>query len=162
MSGDRYELFRLMLQTGDALRKHRFTDIPPGIFKTLHLIERYGEEMNINGIQGKAMSVSDISASFQVSKPAISRMLKDCEKRGYVIRTTPSDDKRRSVLFISELGSKTLAQGHHEIRNLSIYFLDVIGEEDVETLKRIIKKLLKCIDDTEKGVEAYDEIEEVS
>lgn len=162
MSEDRYELFKLMLQAGDALKSFRLSEIPPGIFKTLHLIEKYGEEMNLNGIQGKAMSVSDISASYKVSKPAISRMLKDCEQKGYVVRTSPSEDKRRSVLFITQLGLDSLKKAHEDVKEASLYFMEMIGKEDVETLKRIIRKLITCIEDTEKGVEAYDETKEVS
>ena len=88
---------------------------------------------------GKMMS-GDIAKNACVSTARVANMIKVAEDKGLVIRQGVDDDKRRTLVVLTDLGRKTGEKLYLEaVDNFSKY-LEYIGEEDTEILLRIMNK----------------------
>lgn len=74
--------------------------------------------------------VSDIVKEFQASAPAISKHLRSCEAKGYIERITDKDDRRNTIIIITEYGQKVFNKTKSELSVFKSHLLNKICIEE--------------------------------
>lgn len=90
--------------------------------------------------QVEMIKMSEISTYFHITPAAVSQMIKEYERKGWVERTVLSQDRRSVYLKVTDEGLKMLKQNEEEAMKDLIDFLAFIGEEDSDALIRILEK----------------------
>ncbi|WP_410220149.1 MarR family winged helix-turn-helix transcriptional regulator [Pedobacter sp.] len=118
------------------------------IFKITRLIKKQDQgllfsatEMNIIGhLDRNPQSLpSDLAALEQVSAQAISQCLNNLEQQEFILRTTDSKDKRKSLISLSKNGQLKLSQLKHT-RDMWLQKIidERLDEKEIELLNKII------------------------
>lgn len=90
---------------------------------------------------GEKIKISDLSMFMNVSKPAITFMITDLEKRGLVERIYDKQDRRRIFLSLTEKGEEFVEKSEEEANNFFAQVFEKLGEHDSDELIRIFEKL---------------------
>ncbi len=93
------------------------------------------------------MKTSEISKTLKVTKPAITQMINDLEKKGYVERKLTKNDRRVVYVCLTEEGNAFLHQTEEMLFSGLDKLLHKLGEHDTMELIRIFDKLLDIIPD---------------
>lgn len=96
-------------------------------FTVLNGIER------IKGDSGTVF-VSDIAHLFSISAQAVSKYLKICESRGFVIRETDKTDRRNTKLFLTDEGRRVLMVCERELVEFMGSVFDEFDKAEVDRL----------------------------
>lgn len=140
-----------VLRVIDSMRKWKRID-----FSTVFTEELSMPEFTIlNGIERiknnhDTVYVSDIAHLFSMSAQAVSKYLKICESRGFVIRETDRRDRRNTKLFLTEKGRGVLAQCESELID---FMSSVFGEFDSRDIARLMELADEIYDKTVKKLE---------
>lgn len=73
-----------------------------------------------------------------IARPAISRLLKSMEERGFVERSGINDDKRFTDVVLTELGEEKMKACHVLVRELNDHFASKIDERSYKMLMEAI------------------------
>ena len=134
------ELLDALAQIKKALiRSHIIAGIPqPGLMamRTIRRSQRSNADISLQGVK-----MSDISRYLDISKPAVTQIVNDLEKRGYVERVLTKNDRRLVCVRITEDGDKILDRGEEEYQEKLMQVTEILGEQDTHELIRIITKL---------------------
>lgn len=90
--------------------------------------------------QGISVKVSDISQSFQIPRPGVTRTVKEMEKKGYLKKVSSKEDGRITYISLTEKG-KRLSLEYDELffKKLSPVLADISDEEAECTIRTIGK-----------------------
>lgn len=142
MNSSQEQLFRVMFEVRKNARNLSFADnIPPAVFHLLLMIHKHGKEMEYEGSMCKAIEGHELFHCIKVSKPAVSRLLKNCESKGYVARIDSKEDRRAMVVVLLEKGRLELEESEKQAKITTSRIFDEIGQDDVEELIRIFSKM---------------------
>ena len=86
--------------------------------------------------QGIQVKVSDLSDALSLPRPGVTRTVKDMEARGLLTKHTSPEDGRVTYLTISEAGRALSRKYDAEYFSSLVPALEVIPEEDAETMIR--------------------------
>ena len=91
-------------------------------------------------------SSTDISASEMhnhphFTKPAVSQILNSLEKKGYVHREIDTNDRRRIVVTLTDIGDRALAQGKAYFNTQLDQTITQLGEENTRQLIFLVNRL---------------------
>ncbi len=86
------------------------------------------------------MKMSEISTYFHITPAAVSQMIKEYERKGWVERIILDQDRRSVYLKVTDSGEKMLKQNEEAAMKDLIDFLEFIGDEDSDALIRILEK----------------------
>lgn len=100
-----------------------------GQFAVLEALYHKGD-MTIGQVQEKILSTSG----------TIPVIIRNLEKRGYLIRLEDMQDKRRCILHITEAGEELIAKVYPENETRIIESMDIWTSEDKERLAVLLKK----------------------
>ena len=89
--------------------------------------------------QGLPVKVSDISDALHLPRPGVTRTVKDMEARGLLTKHTSPEDGRVTYLTITEAGRALSRKYDAEYFSSLVPALEVIPEEDAETMIRTIE-----------------------
>ncbi len=89
----------------------------------------------------KNVTVSDLARELSVSVPALSRTIKNLEKRGYVMRVTDHTDRRNHFLKVTPGGSGIVEKIDHQMEIYCEKIYGQIGEERVKDFIRFLNDL---------------------
>lgn len=81
-----------------------------------------------------------------IARPAISRLLKSMEEKGFLERSGIHDDKRYTEVVLTELGEEKLRACHILVRELNDHFTNKLDEETYNMLMDAIDKLTEAED----------------
>ena len=88
------------------------------------------------------VSVNEIKKSILVSNPDVTRLMDRLVKKGYVVRETCPDNRRKVDICLSEEGRKLFYKAHRSgkeaVRN---FFEDQISEDEAKELRRLLRKI---------------------
>ena len=113
---------------------------------TLDLGVSFGEFIVMKGISehsrcNEDFRISEVMEFLSVTKPAVSQMLNNLEKKGYVTRQISESDRRRIKVSLTESGSET-------VERLTDYFdrglaetANRIGEDDITRLIGLLDRV---------------------
>ena len=89
--------------------------------------------------QGIQVKVSDLSDALSLPRPGVTRTVKDMEARGLLAKHTSPEDGRVTYLTITEPGRALSRKYDAEYFSSLVPALEVIPEEDAETMIRTIE-----------------------
>lgn len=81
----------------------------------------------------------DLSEYLSVSTGRVATALKSLEKKGFVVRRTDADDKRKVIVFITDAGRQFLLDRRNEGIALMEKMLRRLSEEDAREFVRLVK-----------------------
>lgn len=97
------------------------------------------------------LSAADLVDKTAMDKVAISRAVSLLLDKGYLIRREHEEDKRRSVLFLSDNGKEIYAQIVPLARRYEQDLLQNLSSEDVTKLHDLISQLMQTADNWKKN-----------
>lgn len=118
----------------------------PAEFMMLNAIN---EKMNHNKEKNSdqvGIKASELSEKLQTTKPATSKMLKNLEEKGYILRITDTKDRRVVYINLTESGLAIIKNAFARMHELSMRAMAQLGEKDTEELIRILNKFYDAMD----------------
>ena len=127
MSPDRESLEGLMSACGHHLH---------------HRGRRGGGQGGILALLAEQESIDqkDLQNLLQIQPGSVSEILTKLEQKGLIIREKNEDDRRRSVIRLTEMGRKALEGQTKRVNEADMFA--VLSKEEQEELKILLKKLL--------------------
>ena len=119
-------------ETGQMLRQFNFS-AALGILphSEMHVLGKIGEWIKEHGTGD--VSLTDLTRKLEVSKPAVSRTLRNLENKGYIYRRVDEHDRRNTFVTLTEEGIKEM---EHSMREICLYMdraLSHLTQEEIET-----------------------------
>jgi DNA-binding MarR family transcriptional regulator len=138
-----------IFQAIHRLKKISFTEDMLGSlshseFAMMNLIKHNAEE-------GKGVKISTIGNLLKISNPAVSQMINVLEDKGYVERITTKNDRRVVYVQLTKTGEGNLEEALQCGYKAANEILGRMGEEDIQTLLRLLDKLYFIVGDYKKG-----------
>lgn len=88
------------------------------------------------------VSANELKEKILVSNPDVTRLLDRLVKKGYVLRETCPDNRRKIDISLTDSGRILFVEAQHATRQtLGSFFEDKINEEEAGELRRILHKL---------------------
>ena len=112
-----------------------------------------------NKLENKEVIQKELDAHFQVSNPTVSSLLDRLENKGLIQRVVFKKDRRIRHVQITELGSQQVERVKVILDNAETSMLNGMSEEEIETGKLILKKILKNLTGKEVIDSAFDSSE---
>lgn len=89
-------------------------------------------------------SLSEIREYLSISKPAISQMLGNLEKKGYLTREPDKTDRRNLVLALTPAGQATFAAKETRLNARLGKLFGSMREEDLRQVIRLVTQFSEC------------------
>lgn len=90
--------------------------------------------------------ISRIKEVYHFSAPAATQLVTLLEKQGYLIRVKSEQDKRSSLIQLSDLGLKTLEEGAEFFEEGVTPLMEYLGEQDSLNFNRILERMIEYFD----------------
>ena len=114
------------------MKMHRdlcFTGLRKSEFVMLEIIERE------NGNREQGVLASDIAKRLRITAPAVSKMLRSMEEKGYVERRVDEKDRRNTRVSITPDGKEAEQQVRRQMQEFITGVIERLGEEPVDLLE---------------------------
>lgn len=106
--------------------------------------------INLDTSKTEGVTISALSERLKISKSAVSQMINVLEDKGYVERITTKNDRRIVYVRLTEIGEQSLEKSLRSLlESLNQVFVRM-GDEDTETLLRLLNKLYVIVEDYKK------------
>ncbi len=115
------------INTGDYIKQFELT---PNLTRILFILKFQSE-----------LSLSELSDRMVMSRSNCSRAVDNLEKNDYVKRKTDPQDKRKTLLVLTEAGEKTVEDLNRKIREEIKVHMSELSEEDIMTLKKASEQI---------------------
>jgi DNA-binding MarR family transcriptional regulator len=89
--------------------------------------------------------VSDVATVLGIKAPATSTLIEALDKRGFIVRENDPDDRRVSILRVTDEGATALAESEARRREHLRRYLSVLSEDDLATLVRIHRTMIEAM-----------------
>lgn len=89
---------------------------------------------------GDLVKMNDLSCYFQVTPAAISQMMKQFEKKGWIERIVLDSDRRSVYIKVNDDAKQMINGCEKRINETLIAFIETLGKEDSEAFVRILEK----------------------
>lgn len=88
------------------------------------------------------VSANELKKKILVSNPDVTRLLDRLVKKGFVIRETCPENRRKIDISLTDPGRKLFVEAHHSAKqSLGEFFKNQITEEEAKELRRILHKI---------------------
>ena len=87
---------------------------------------------------------TQISENLQVSRARAANILRSLREKKYVVMDISEDDRRKMDVAVTESGRKAMEQKYQFLLSYFDLYIDVLGEEDIADLTRLLKKTVDC------------------
>ncbi|CDE42239.1 putative uncharacterized protein [Clostridium sp. CAG:411] len=112
-------------------------------FITLHQIFQLQRK---NGTE-KGIYVSELIKKTDALPSAMSRLLKGLEEKGYIQRECDKENRRNTLVCVTEEGKKVGEQVRQRMEGYMDMVFQKMGKEQVVELIRLWEQLLSCMDE---------------
>lgn len=114
--------------------------------RTLDIARRYGlsfsQFMVLEALYSKGnLSIGEVREAILSSVGTISLVVKNLEKMGYVKRKTDENDKRVSILYLTDEGRDVIDKVIPENETMIYDYMKDLSGGEIETLLSLLKKL---------------------
>ena len=113
-------------------------DLSQGEYLVLRNIWLSNNGMSSNQGHIKAADLSDI---LKLSRPSITRILNDLERRGLITRNIDSEDRRSVKIELTEEGIEAIEKANRRILSIAERLVVSLGDSDTDKLIELIDKL---------------------
>ena len=121
-------------------------ELPSAEFFVLVEIERLSEENE----KESGVTNSQIAETMDTTISGASKMIKNLEQKGYVMRNASSKDRRVVYISTTEKGKEILKKTREKHKKIFKSILENMGEEDLKEFNRLVKKWYLAV---KKGME---------
>lgn len=121
---------RFMKMHGDLC----FTGLRKSEFVMLEIIERE------NGNREQGVLASDIAKRLGITAPAVSKMLRSMEEKGYVERRVDEKDRRNTRVSITPDGKEAEQQVRRQMQEFITGVIERLGEERTKELIHLMNR----------------------
>jgi DNA-binding MarR family transcriptional regulator len=88
------------------------------------------------------VSASELKKKILVSNPDVTRLLDRLVKKGYIIRNTCPENRRKIDISLTDSGRKLFVEAHRSVKQaLGDFFEKQITEEEASELRRILRRI---------------------
>lgn len=94
----------------------------------------------------KGMCVSDIHEAMHISKPAVSQILNNLEKRGLVNRAIDPADRRKITVTLTPAGERELEECKRYYSDLLDTVFNIYGVENAKTFITLMNQLMDILE----------------
>ncbi len=92
--------------------------------------------------KGRAMTQADLARAANVEQPSMAQLLAKLEKQGWIERSPDPEDRRRSLVSLTDAGHAMMPVIRAAREEGIAVFLEGIPPEDVESLVSILKRMI--------------------
>ena len=112
----------------------------PGEYMMLNAIYQKIQCISQKNMEVPGVKVSELSEKLHSSKPATSKMLKNLEDKGYILRITDTKDRRVVYINLTESGTAIIKEAFTRMHDFSMKAMVRLGEQDAKEMIRILNK----------------------
>ena len=88
------------------------------------------------------VSASELKKKILVSNPDVTRLLDRLVKKGYVLRETCPENRRKIDISLTDPGRKLFVEAHHSAKqSIGDFYEKQITEDEANELRRILHKI---------------------
>lgn len=87
------------------------------------------------------IKMSDVSNLFKITPAAVSQMVKEYEKKGWIKRVILENDRRSVYLQVTSQAQALLQHNQEKVMQGIVDFIRYLGDEDSEAFIRILDKM---------------------
>jgi len=87
------------------------------------------------------IKAADLSDMLELSRPSITRILNDLERRGFITRNIDKKDRRSINIELTEAGIEALEKANRRILGIAERLVVSLGDSDTDKLIELIDKL---------------------
>lgn len=87
-------------------------------------------------------TLQQLTAFAQISQPLMSQAIKTLENRALVSRKTPHNDKRSSVILVTENGYALYQKAYSAMMAVDKKISNILGEEDTKKFKSLLDAIV--------------------
>ena len=103
--------------------------------------------------ESKGMYVSELAERMGVSPPAVSRMLRFTERKGYLSREVDREDRRNTYVVLSPAGEEAYAAMERRALDFAGRVVDRMGTEDTARLVELMTRVSEIVhEELAKGI----------
>lgn len=86
------------------------------------------------------IKMSKVSECFNITPAAVSQMIRDYERRGWIERVVLDTDRRSVYLKVSDDAAKLIKENEEACMEDTVAFIEYLGKADSEAFIRILEK----------------------
>ncbi len=86
------------------------------------------------------IKMSDVSNLFKITPAAVSQMVKEYEKKGWMVRVILENDRRSVYLRVTLQAQALMQQNQEKVMQGIVDFIRYLGDEDSDAFLRILDK----------------------
>lgn len=101
----------------------------------------------LSNIDPTGTTASEIARCIHVTKQAMSKMVKEIEKEGFIVFKKHENDARASYIHLTPKGEELLRLGVSISEQLKKEMVDIAGEDHIEHLIDTLQKLNEHVED---------------
>lgn len=87
------------------------------------------------------IKAADLSEILELSRPSITRILNDLERRGLITRNIDKEDRRSVNIELTEAGTEAIEEANKRILSIAEKLVVSLGESDTDKLIELLDKL---------------------
>jgi DNA-binding MarR family transcriptional regulator len=106
---------------------------------------KLGDLVLIVNIQPEGIINNELAKRARITKQAMSKVVKNLEAGGYILTRKHENDNRSAVIFLTDNGKRLLISAAESFREIQDEYTDIIGQEDADSLKQILGKLVSTL-----------------
>ncbi|SEW18624.1 transcriptional regulator, MarR family [Chitinophaga sp. YR573] len=106
---------------------------------------KLGDLVLIVNIQPEGIINNELAKRARITKQAMSKVVKNLEAGGYILTRKHENDNRSAVIFLTDNGKRLLISAAESFREIQEEYTDIIGQEDADSLKLILGKLVSTL-----------------
>lgn len=113
-----------------------------------HGLMSAGQALALHSLaHGGDVKVSDIAGLLAIRPPAATALVDALETQGFVERVAAENDRRVTFVRPTDAGRDALERAESQRREAMRHYLEVLSEEDIRSLIRILSTLLEAMDE---------------
>jgi MarR family transcriptional regulator, 2-MHQ and catechol-resistance regulon repressor len=100
------------------------------------------------------MLTGEVASRMHITSGTITSLIDTLERKGYVLRSSDADDRRRVLVDITPAAQSVLDDLLPEVQQLTVALIDHIGQKRQETLLDILAEIRQAIEDLPQEIPA--------
>jgi DNA-binding MarR family transcriptional regulator len=136
--------YREVMEAQKAISRELFRTTMP---EWIHLDLTMGQLKTLMALASQpTLNVSTLAETLNISKPTASILVDQLVQRGYVARTEDAEDRRRTLLTLSQQGSDLVAElRQSDPKGRMMQWLEMMDPDDLAALTRGLQAMVAVI-----------------
>jgi DNA-binding MarR family transcriptional regulator len=140
-----------LLKTANRFRKMKyeflFHDISKREFEMLMVMEHFSREND----DRKGIYVWELAKALHISSPAVSKMIRALEERGYAGRDVDKEDRRNTYVYVTDKGREAQRKSKEKMDEVMRQVVMRMGEKNMKEFIALCNLLEDIMEEELKG-----------